>query len=82
MIIVWRFLFFCLAVLVGVLFVVKSDYFVRLFGHNELAERYLGGGGTYWFWKLLGLALIVLGCLALVGSLDFVFYPFGSYSSD
>lgn len=73
MIFLWRFLFFCFSGLAGVLFVVKTDYFVRLFGHNELAEHYLGRGGSYWFWKLLGIALIIAGCLALVGSLDFIF---------
>ncbi len=32
----------------------------QLFGHNSLAERYLGDGGTYTMWKLLGTALIII----------------------
>jgi len=73
MILIWRFLLFLVLLILGTVFVAKSDYFVRLFGHNELAERYLGGGGSYLFWKLLGILLIVIGCLFLVGSMDFVF---------
>ncbi len=32
----------------------------QLFGYNSLAERYLGQGGTYSMWKLLGLLTIFL----------------------
>ncbi len=73
MIILLRFLLFVVCFGLGLIFVLKTEFFVRLFGHNDLAERYLGRGGTYWFWKILGLVLIVVGCLFLVGSLDFVF---------
>ena len=33
----------------------------RLFGHQEWAERYLGEGGTYGMWKLIGIILMAGG---------------------
>jgi len=35
----------------------------KLFGHNSLAERYLGEGGTYLMWKLLGTACIIIAVI-------------------
>ena len=36
----------------------------RFFGKADWAEKYLGDGGTYTFWRLFSLALIVGGfCL-------------------
>lgn len=43
----------------GTAFIRYNFQLTRLFGHNSLAERYLGEGGTYTMWKLLGVALIV-----------------------
>lgn len=38
----------------------KYNYpLTQLFGFNSLAERYLGNGGTYSMWKLLGVLLII-----------------------
>lgn len=31
----------------------------QIFGHNSLAEQYLGNGGTYTMWRLLGVILII-----------------------
>jgi hypothetical protein len=38
----------------------------RLFGYNSLAEKYLGDGGTYSMWRLIGVVVII-------GSLIYVF---------
>jgi len=46
---------------------------VRIFGHNDLAEKYLGRGGSYLFWKILGIICIIIAVLFLVGSLDSIF---------
>ncbi len=43
----------------GIAFIKYNFQLTRLFGHNSLAERYLGEGGTYSMWKLLGVALII-----------------------
>lgn len=50
----------------GVLMMRYNYQLTQLFGYNSLAERYLGQGGTYSMWKLLGL-------LAIFGSLFYVF---------
>ena len=44
---------------VGLLLITHSFQLTQLFGHNSLAERYLGDGGTYSMWKLIGLILII-----------------------
>jgi hypothetical protein len=44
---------------VGTAFLKYNFQLTKLFGHNSLAERYLGEGGTYSMWKLLGIGLIV-----------------------
>ena len=73
MIIFLRIILFIVLLVIGIYCIVRSEPLVRLFGHNELAERYLGSGGSYLFWKILGLILILLGALFLIGSLDSVF---------
>ncbi|MEX0594611.1 MAG: hypothetical protein WD157_00735 [Patescibacteria group bacterium] len=50
----------------GVLMMRHNYQLVQLFGYAGLAERYLGQGGSYTMWKLLGL-------LAIFGSLYYVF---------
>ena len=47
----------------GVVMATHDYQLTQLFGHNDLAERYLGGGGTYSMWKLLGVVCIVGGLL-------------------
>jgi hypothetical protein len=42
----------------GVALVKYSYQITQVFGHNSLAERYIGEGGTYTMWKLLGLVVI------------------------
>jgi len=48
----------------GVLFVVKSEWFFRNIGMMGWAERFLGSsGGSRLGYKLIGLALILIGIL-------------------
>lgn len=54
-----RFLVLIFGVAFGVLCVKYSYQATQLFGHNEYAEKYLGSGGTYSMWKLLGLIIII-----------------------
>lgn len=44
----------------GVLMMRYSYQLTQIFGYNSLAERYLGSGGTYTMWKLLGVFAILL----------------------
>lgn len=55
-----RLLIFFLGIALGTLFVRYSYQLTQLFGHNSYAERYIGDGGTYSMWKLLGLVVIVV----------------------
>jgi len=73
MIIFYRIFLFLILLAAGIYFIVKSEPLVRIFGHNDLAEKYLGQGGSYLFWKLLGIICIILGALFLIGSLDTIF---------
>jgi len=60
LIIMWlKLLILILGVIVGTLFVRYSYQLTQLFGHNSYAERYIGEGGTYSMWKLLGIAVII-----------------------
>lgn len=49
----------------GIACMVYSYQLTRLFGYNSYAEKYLGDGGTYSMWKLLGL-LLIIGTIWLV----------------
>jgi hypothetical protein len=48
-----------LGIVAGVGMMTHSYQLTQLFGYNSLAERYLGTGGTYSMWKLLGLLTII-----------------------
>lgn len=54
-------LYFLLCVAGGLAILVYTYPIVRLFGHLDWAEKYLGPGGTYLAWKLIGLAGILFG---------------------
>lgn len=49
--------------LLGTAFLKYNFQLTRLFGHNSWAERYLGDGGTYTMWKLLGVIAIIIAVL-------------------
>ncbi len=73
-----------LGVAVGVFLVIKTEWMVNNFGSIAWAEKYLGGGGTRTFYKLLGIIIIIISFLALTGLLGKVvlaiFGPlFGAY---
>lgn len=55
---------------VGFLMVWKSQWFVENFGNIEFAEsKFSTSGGTSFFYKLIGIAAIVLSFLFMTGSL-------------
>lgn len=56
-----RFFYFILAVVIAILIMKYTDPIVRLIGKNDLAEKYLGMGGTYTMWKLIALAIVLAG---------------------
>jgi len=59
-----------IAVAVGVLLVIKTEWFVENFGTNAWAEQHLGtSGGTRLLYKLIGIAIIILAMLGITGLL-------------
>lgn len=61
-----RLIFGVVLTVVGVMLMRHNYQLTQLFGYNSYAERYLGSGGTYSMWKLIGLALVI-------GSIIYVF---------
>ena len=62
-----KFFLFLLAVAVGILIMKYTEPIVRTVGINDLAEKYLGAGGTYTMWRLLAILLIVAALVHWVG---------------
>lgn len=62
-----NFLLFLLAVVVGILIMKYTEPIVRTVGMNDLAEKYLGAGGTYTMWRLLAVLLIIIALVNWVG---------------
>lgn len=62
-----KILIFLLGLGAGTACVKYSFQLTKLFGHNSLAEKYLGDGGTYTMWKLIGLALIIATAWYIAG---------------
>ncbi len=52
-------------VVVGVVFVIKTRDIYDFFGSVPFAEKYLGGGGTTLFYKLLGVVFCLLGFIVM-----------------
>jgi hypothetical protein len=60
-----KYLVAVLAVAFGMYVVANSYATTRLFGKMDFAEKYLGIGGTYTAWKLIGIGCI-FGALAVL----------------
>ena len=52
--------------IIGLLFIIFTEWFLQNFGRIEWAEQKLGGG-TRIFYKLLGLILMFFGLLMIFG---------------
>jgi len=60
--------------------VVKYSYsIVNLFGHVPWAERYLGGGGSYTLYKIVGIILMVLGMMYMFNLIGILTSPLTPY---
>jgi hypothetical protein len=55
------------AIILCVLVIKYREPIVRMVGKSELAERYMGPGGTYTMWVLVALLLVVAALVWLVG---------------
>lgn len=67
MVFVTRFVVFVISFAAGLWFIRNAEFMVRTFGQFDWAERWLGAGGSYSAWKLIGVLAIILGFLYAVG---------------
>jgi len=61
-----RFLYFAILLGLGIALIRYAFPIVRTLGQMDWAERYLGSGGTYTAWKLIGVLMIIAGFWVLV----------------
>ncbi|MCC6563854.1 hypothetical protein IT087_03095 [Candidatus Uhrbacteria bacterium] len=54
----------------GVAFVIKTRDISDFFGPVPFAEKYLGGGGTTLFYKLLGVVFCLIGFIVMFNLWD------------
>ena len=53
---------------IGIIIVIKSEWFMRNFGEIEFAEKHLGtAGGTRFFYKLIGIFIAAMGFMLATG---------------
>jgi len=62
-----NFLYFFGAELLGFVLLLYSKWITDNTQRIDFAERYLGATGTYTFYKLVGIGLIIFGLWALFG---------------
>jgi hypothetical protein len=59
-----------IAIVVGIILILKTEWFVENFGSIAWAEEHLGTeGGTRIMYKLIGLAMIILSVMGMTGML-------------
>jgi hypothetical protein len=65
----FRYILSFISILIGALLVIKTDWFLKVLGRIEWAERHLGTeGGSRLFYKLLGLLIIIIGFMIMTGA--------------
>lgn len=65
-----RLIIFILAFIGGILIMKNTVPIVKIVGRSSWAEKYLGTGGTYSMWSLIGVAIILIGFLYFMGVID------------
>ncbi len=48
----------------------KTEWYLRILGRVPWAETHLGGGGTRVFYKLMGMAIMVIGFIVVTNLWD------------
>lgn len=66
-----RYIIGIIAIIIGFIIIWKSEWFLQNFGRIDWAEIHLGAdGGTRLFYKLLGLAVIIISFLYMSGFIE------------
>lgn len=69
---IMRIIWFILAVAAGLAMMIYRERIARTVGKSDLAEKYLGAGGTYAMWSIIGIITIFVGLLILMGKMTFL----------
>lgn len=66
-----RFILGPLAIALGIILIIKTEWFIENFGTSAWAEEKMGSnGGTRLLYKLIGLGIIFFAMLAITGLLE------------
>ena len=49
----------------GLAMTLKTQWFLSMIGRIQFAEKYCGGGGTRFFYKLLGVGITLIGLIVI-----------------
>ena len=71
--VVTRILIGLLVAFVGFLMVYKTDWFMSAIGSIDFAERWFGGGGTRFFYKLCGILTVIFGFILVTNLFKVLF---------
>jgi hypothetical protein len=66
----WRIVIGLIIAFVGFWFVWKTMVAVSWFGYNDWAETKFGTGGTYFFYKMVGIIICFIGIFIAVGIMN------------
>lgn len=58
---------------IGILMSWKTVWIYGMLGPVGFAERFFGGGGTKFFYKLVGIAIIFIGIIIMTNLFDRIF---------
>lgn len=72
MLFIKRLILFIIFFVLGVLIVKYREKIVRIIGKNDLAEKYLGMGGTYNMWVIIGIISMFIGAMILLGKCSYL----------
>jgi hypothetical protein len=72
MLVFTRIMIFIALFALGILMVVYRERIVNTIGKNDIAERYLGMGGTYNMWVIIGIITIIIGTMILLGKCSYM----------
>lgn len=64
-----KYIFGLILIAVGVIVIWKTDWFIRNFGQSSWAEAKLGNGGTWTFYKIIGVIAILFAFLIMSGNI-------------
>jgi len=67
-----RLIIFIIMLIAGVLIIKYREKVARIFGKNDLAEKYLGMGGTYVMWVIIGVIVMIVGTSIMLGKCSYM----------